>query len=125
MAVVQALVQIPDTFGELAEHLFSTIKWQTKDALRTDIVFDTYPENSIKNAEHLKRAQKRKLKVNVIKNAPGIEKSFCFLEKTKSHFLTLLLENGQVPSIVLSFMALHCLCHMDMNAIESVQPMAK
>ena len=32
MAVVQSLVQISDTFGELAEHLFSTIKWQAKDA---------------------------------------------------------------------------------------------
>ena len=65
MAVVQALVQIPDTFGELAEHLFSTIKWQAKDALRIDIVFDTYPEISIKNAKHFKRAQKGKLKTNI------------------------------------------------------------
>ena len=56
MAVVQDPVQIPDTFGELAEHLFSTIKWQTKDALRIDIVSDTYPEISIKNVECLKRA---------------------------------------------------------------------
>ena len=39
MAVVQAIVQIPDTFGELSEHLFSTIKWQAKDALRIDIFF--------------------------------------------------------------------------------------
>ena len=65
MAAVQALVQILDTFGELVEHLFSTIKRQAKDALRIDIDFDTYPEISIKNAEHLKRAQKGKLKVNI------------------------------------------------------------
>ena len=42
MAVVQALVQIPDTFSELVEHLFSTIK----------------------NAEHLQREQKGKLIAN-------------------------------------------------------------
>ena len=64
-AVVQALVQISDTFVEHAEHLFSTIKWQAKDALRIDIIFDTYPEISIKNAECLKRAQKEKLIVNI------------------------------------------------------------
>ena len=60
MAVVQALVQIPDTFGELAEHLFSTIKRQAKNALRIDIVFDTYPEVSVKNDEHFKKSTERK-----------------------------------------------------------------
>ena len=49
-------------------------------------------------------------------------KKLCLLEKTKIQFLTLLRENGQVPYIVLSFMTLHYLYHMDMDATQSVQP---
>lgn len=46
-AMFQALTQIPDTFGELAERIFVNLPYAT----RVDFVTDTYQEESIKNIE--------------------------------------------------------------------------
>ena len=125
MAVVQTLVQIPDTFGELAEQIFSTIKRQAKDALRTDIVFDTCPEISIKNAEHLKRAQKGKLKVNISSaNQKCTRQWKKFLSsgeniESLSHFVAREWSSAKYCT------KLHGFTLFVSHELESVQPMAK
>ncbi|KAJ8039087.1 hypothetical protein HOLleu_16699 [Holothuria leucospilota] len=47
----QALSQIPETFGELAQHIFA----QPPNSTRVDFVTDTYQQQSIKNIERERR----------------------------------------------------------------------
>ena len=58
MALIQALHNIPSTFGELANAIFDqVIKLALKyECSRVDFVTDRYPVNSIKNLERSRRA---------------------------------------------------------------------
>ena len=47
MSVVQKVVHAPDTFGQLADKLFSTIFLQADNCQRLDLLFDVYREISI------------------------------------------------------------------------------
>ena len=66
MSVVQKVVHAPDTFGQHADKLFSTILLQASKCQRLVVVFDVYREISIKNAERSRRA--KSLKSNEYRN---------------------------------------------------------
>ena len=65
MALLQSVVMVPETFGDLAQELFDTMSMLAKKAVRFDSVVDRYPKMSIKNAERDKRATKGSLQVKI------------------------------------------------------------
>ena len=67
MAVLHAITQekIPKTFGELADYLFDRIMNVTRYAPRVDVIFDRYPEISIKNTERNQRAQAGSVRIQI------------------------------------------------------------
>ncbi len=58
MAILQSIVTIPETFGELSDAILAKVVGLANkfEAFRVDFISDSYPELSIKNAEREKRA---------------------------------------------------------------------
>ena len=65
MAVLQALVRVPDRFSELADMVMTRILIEGGEAARIDFVGDQYPANSIKNTERSKRGRDGELVINI------------------------------------------------------------
>ena len=67
MALLQALVRVPDSFSdhELADMVVTRIMTEAGDAARIDFVTDQYPANSIKNTERSKRGRDDELVINI------------------------------------------------------------
>ena len=55
MAILQALTNIPPTFADLTDQVFSVVMHMGSNAVRIDFVTDRYPKVSIKGLERLKR----------------------------------------------------------------------
>ena len=65
MAVMQALVRVPDRLSELADMVTTRILIEGEEAARIDFVGDQYPANSIKNTERSKRGRDGELVINI------------------------------------------------------------
>ena len=65
MALLQALVRVPDRFSELADMVMTRILTEAGDATRIDFVGDQYPANSIKSTERSKRGRDGELVINI------------------------------------------------------------
>ena len=71
MAILQKAKVSAVTFGQLANKLFQTIIGMSTCAARIDVVFDTYIDNSIKDAERIKRSLSGSIKFcNIKKDHP-------------------------------------------------------
>lgn len=68
MSQIHKLLDIPKTFGLLAEKLFTKILHESTTCPRVDIVFDTYRPVSIKNSERMQRASEEAMPVQNIQN---------------------------------------------------------
>ena len=55
MALIQTAKTAGQTFGDLSDTLLRTVLFLRKDSKRIDLVFDVYCDQSIKNAERLRR----------------------------------------------------------------------
>ena len=55
MIILQALTNIPPTFADLVDQVFSVVMHMGSNAVRTDFVADRHPKVSIKGLERLKR----------------------------------------------------------------------
>ena len=79
-ALFQSLTNLPNTFEELAEKVFTALP-KTE---RIDFVTDTYKENSIKNAERSRRVtQKNSSSAVQRQEFPGTGKASCLITKIK------------------------------------------
>ena len=58
MALLQSVVMVPETFGDLAQELLDRMSMLAKNTVCFDFVVDRYPKISTKNAERDKRATK-------------------------------------------------------------------
>ena len=65
MALLQALVRVPDRFSELADMVMTRTLTEAGDATRVDFEADQYPANSIKNTERSKRGRDGELVINI------------------------------------------------------------
>ena len=65
MALLQALVRVPDRFSELADMVMTRILTEVGDASRIDFVADQYPAYSFKNTERSKRGRDGELVINI------------------------------------------------------------
>ena len=91
-AVIQALTQVPETFGELAERIFLTLP----KASRVDFVTDTYKENSIKNVERERRGTSQELLVHgPLTKVPRDYKQFLANSSNKTQLIKLILQEWQ------------------------------
>jgi len=93
MAVLQALVRVPDRFSELADMVMTRILTEAGNATRIDFVGDQDPANSIKNAERDKRGRDGWL---VIKITNG--QQFCPRQWRK------FMANGSIKTGLLNFL---------------------
>ena len=55
MALIQMIKSSGMTYAKLADELLKAVLARNKKAVKTDVVFDVYGENSIKNAERVRR----------------------------------------------------------------------
>jgi len=62
MSLVQKVVDVPETFGLLAEKLLHLIIANAGQCKRIDVVFDVYRDKSIKNSERTRRSKSAKAK---------------------------------------------------------------
>ena len=65
MALLHALVRVPDRFSELADMVMTRTPTEAGDATRIDFVRDQYPANSIKSTERSKRGRDGELVINI------------------------------------------------------------
>ena len=65
MALIRALPGVCDTYEELAQKVFDALPVGYQ---RTDIVADTYRENSLKNSEHTKRGCSKRVLIHSSKS---------------------------------------------------------
>ena len=88
-AMFQALIQIPDTFGELAERIFVNLR----NATRVDFVTDTYREQSIKNIERNRRGTSQEFLVHgPLTRVPREFKTFLCNSSNKKQLISLILK---------------------------------
>ena len=81
MAYIRTMVNLPDTYERLAWQFFSGIP---KGFSRIDLVADSYFNNSIKDAERIKRGTSKKITARSMKSKlPSEFINFCHVEKTR------------------------------------------
>ena len=79
MAILQKEKVSAITFGQLANKLLQTIIKMSTCAARIDVVFDTYIDNSIKDAERIKRSLSGSIKFRNIKKDHPVKQWSYFL----------------------------------------------
>ena len=70
MALVQMIKPSGMTYASLADELLKAVLARNKTAVKTDVVFDVYRENSIKNAERVRRSSGKVAINNIIPTSP-------------------------------------------------------
>ena len=90
MAYIRTMVNLPDTYERLAWQFLSGIP---KGFSRIDLVADSYFNNSIKDAERIKRGTSKKIIVRSMKSKlPSEFSQFLSCGKNKNRLIELLIE---------------------------------
>ena len=83
MALIQKAKTARQTFGDLSYTLLRTVLFLGKDSKRIDLVFDVYWDQSIKNAERLRKGSGNLVFQNLKPSQP-IKQWNQFLSSTKN-----------------------------------------
>ena len=83
MALIQKAKTAGQTFGDLSDTLLRTVLFLGKDSKRIDLVFDVYWDQSIKNAERLRKGSGNLVFQNLKPSQP-IKQWNQFLSSTKN-----------------------------------------
>ena len=83
MTLIQKAITAGQTFGDLCDTLLRTVLFLGKDSKRLDLVFDVYCDQSIKNAERLRRGSGNLMFQNLKPSLP-IKQWNQFLSSTKN-----------------------------------------
>ena len=98
MAILQALTNIPLTFADLADQVFSVVMHMGSNAVGIDFVADRYPKVSIKGLERLKRGLPGSLTVRLESGAqrcPRQWKNFLSSGKNKEALISFFVKEWQ------------------------------